>query len=43
MPDKDYTTYKNAGGIEMHAKEISMGNFKACVQEGSKRINSHHG
>jgi hypothetical protein len=43
MPSKDYTTYKNAGGIELHAKEISMGNFKACVQEGSKRISSSHG
>ncbi|WP_036824765.1 hypothetical protein, partial [Photobacterium sanctipauli] len=43
MPNKDYTTYKNAGGIEMHAKEISMGNFKACVQEGSKRASSRHG
>ena len=43
MPNKDYTTYKNAGGIELHAKEISMGNFKACVQEGSKRINGNHG
>ncbi|MCG5531602.1 hypothetical protein LRD18_12180 [Halorhodospira halochloris] len=42
MPDKDYTTYKNAGGIEMHAKEISMGNFRACIQEGSKRISSAH-
>lgn len=43
MPDNDYTTYKNAGGIEMHAKEISMGNFKACIQEGSKRDSSPHG
>lgn len=43
MPNKDYTTYKNAGGIEMHAKEISMGNFKACIQEGSKRDSGKHG
>ncbi|MBL1384865.1 MAG: hypothetical protein COA35_009305 [Colwellia sp.] len=43
MPNKDYTTYTNAGGMELHAKEISMGNFKACVQEGSKRISSSHG
>jgi len=43
MPNKDYTTYKNAGGVELHAKEISMGNFKACIQEGSKRISSPHG
>jgi hypothetical protein len=33
MPDKDYTSYKNKGGVEMHVKEISMGNFKACIQE----------
>lgn len=33
MPDKDYTTYKNKGGVEMHVKEISVGNFKACIQE----------
>ncbi|WP_133406907.1 hypothetical protein [Parashewanella tropica] len=43
MPNKDYTTYKNAGGIELHAKEISMGNFKACVQEGSLRKSGSHG
>ena len=43
MPSKDYATYKNAGGIEVHAKEISMGNFKACIQEGSKRISSDQG
>lgn len=42
MPNKDYTTYKNAGGVELHAKEISMGNFKACIQEGSKRVSSSH-
>lgn len=43
MPNKDYTTYKNAGGIELHAKEISVGNFKACVQEGSRRLSAKHG
>jgi len=43
MPNKDYTTYKNSGGVEMHAKEISMGNFKACIQEGSKRLQATHG
>ncbi|MCK6265892.1 hypothetical protein KP803_21790 [Vibrio sp. ZSDE26] len=43
MPNKDYTTYKNAGGVELHTKEISMGNFKACVQEGSLRKSARHG
>ncbi|TKB50606.1 hypothetical protein FCL40_05500 [Ferrimonas sediminicola] len=43
MPNKDYTTYKNAGGIELHAKEISVGNFKACIQEGSQRASASHG
>lgn len=37
MPNKDYVTYKNKGGIEMQAKEISVGNFKACIQETSIR------
>ncbi|KHT63284.1 hypothetical protein RJ45_12845 [Photobacterium gaetbulicola] len=43
MPNKDYTTYKNSGGIELHAKEIQVGNFKVCVQEGSKRLSAKHG
>lgn len=33
MADKDYTTYKNKNGVLLHAKEITMGNFKACLQE----------
>ncbi len=37
MPNKDYTTYKNKGGIEMQAKEINVGNFNACIQETSIR------
>jgi hypothetical protein len=40
MPNKDYTTYKNAGGIERHCKEISMGNFKASVLEAIARSNA---
>ena len=43
MPNKDYVTYKNNGGIEMQAKEISVGNFKACIQEVSIRNQSAHG
>jgi len=43
MPSKDYTQYTNAGGVEMLAKEISMGNFKACLQEGMKRVSGPHG
>ena len=43
MPNNDYTTYKNSGGVELHAKEISVGNFKACVMEGSKRASAKHG
>lgn len=43
MPGKDYTTYKNKGGIEMHAKEIQVGNFKACVQESSIRKKGSQG
>lgn len=37
MPDKDYTEYTNTNGIRTFAKEISVGNFKACVQEYSVR------
>lgn len=33
MPGRDYTTFKNKGDIEMQAKEIAVGNFKACIQE----------
>jgi len=40
MSTKDYNTYKNKHGIEMQAKEISMGNFKSCIQEVSIRDNS---
>jgi hypothetical protein len=43
MPNKDYTTYKNSGGVEVQAKEISVGNFKACIQEGFLRKSGNHG
>ncbi|KZZ47142.1 hypothetical protein A3758_35355 [Oleiphilus sp. HI0118] len=43
MPSKDYTQYTNAGGVNMLAKEISVGNFKACIQEGFKRSSAPHG
>lgn len=43
MPNKDYVTYTNSGGIEMQAKEISVGNFKACIQETSIRNQGAHG
>ncbi len=42
MPNKDYTTYENKGGIALHAKDIKMGNFSACVQEGSLRKSGKH-
>lgn len=37
MNSKDYTEYKNKGGVTMLAKEISVGNFQACIQETSRR------
>jgi hypothetical protein len=37
MPDKDYTEYTNKNGLKMFAKEISVGNFKACIHEYSLR------
>ena len=30
---KDYTVYKNKGGVRRFSKEITVGNFKACIQE----------
>ena len=43
MPGKDYVTYKNKGGIEMQAKEIQVGNFKACIQETGIRNKGNQG
>jgi len=43
MPGKDYTTYTNKGGVEMQAKEIQVGNFKACIQETSIRKQGSQG
>lgn len=43
MPGKDYVTYKNRGGVEMQAKEIQVGNFKACIQETNLRIKGNQG
>lgn len=37
MPENDYTTYKNRNGVEMHVKDISVGNFKACIEEVALR------
>jgi hypothetical protein len=38
MPNKDYTTYENKYGIEMHAKEIEVGNEKVCIKETAVRL-----
>lgn len=43
MLGNDYTTYKNKGGVEMHAKEIQVGNFKACIQETGTRKKGSQG
>jgi hypothetical protein len=37
MPNKDYATYENKYGIEMQAKEITVGDSKACIKETSVR------
>lgn len=37
MPGKDYTQYTNKGGVTMQVKEISVGNFKACIKETTRR------
>ena len=36
MNNSDYTHYKNPGGTDMFAKEIKVGNFRACIQEYSR-------
>ena len=33
MNNLDYIKYKNPGGVDMYAKEIKVGNFKACITE----------
>ena len=33
LKNKDYTEYTNSGGAKLYAKEINVGNFKACIQE----------
>lgn len=43
MPRKDYTTYTNQGGVDMQAKEIQVGNFKACILETAKRKKGRQG
>lgn len=43
MPGKDYVAYKNKGGVEMLAKEIKVGNFKACIQETGLRKKGSQG
>lgn len=42
MSSKDYTEYANKGGVKMYAKEITVGNFKACIQEIVVRNTSPH-
>ena len=37
MEGLDYKKYENKGGIDMFAKEISVGNFTACVIDYHKR------
>jgi len=43
MPKNDYQTYENGKGATVQAKEISVGNFKACIREGNFRRTSNHG
>lgn len=43
MPGRDYVTYTNKGGIVMQAKEIQVGNFKACIQETGIRKKGNQG
>jgi hypothetical protein len=37
MLNNDYNEYTNTSGAKLLAKEISVGNFKACIQEYTAR------
>ncbi len=43
LPTKDYTIYKSSSDIQIYAKDISVGNFKACIKETSWRTSTNHG
>lgn len=43
MAGNDYKRYENNGGVTLYAKEISVGNFTACVIEYHKRNQSKIG
>lgn len=37
MNEFDYKKYENKGGVTLYAKEISVGNFTACMMEFQRR------
>lgn len=37
LSNLDYKQYSNGHGVTMYAKEITVGNFKACLQEGFRQ------
>jgi hypothetical protein len=43
MPDTDYTVYKNNHGVELYAKDISIGEANICLQETSIRKTGKQG
>lgn len=43
LPTQDYDVYKNQGGVTLLAKEISVGNFKACILEYERRAKGKRG
>ncbi|QMT59163.1 MULTISPECIES: hypothetical protein [unclassified Legionella] len=42
IPQIDYTSYRNKGDAPMLAKEINVGDFKACIQEFRLTSDSKH-
>ncbi len=40
MDGRDYKKYTNKGGVNLYAKEITVGNFSACVMEYESRNSS---
>ncbi|WP_454783336.1 hypothetical protein [Legionella sp. WA2022007384] len=41
-PKIDYSSYRNKGNVPMLAKEINVGDFKACIQEFRFTSDSKH-
>jgi len=43
LAGRDYKKYENKGGITLYGKEITVGNFSACVMEYEQRTSAKIG